>query len=77
MSDLDDEYTLAHFSMSNGEVRDPNDVAGLLREVAKNIERLGDIQVVDIAFHMSVLWRDEQDPNMTVYYYRNETNDSD
>jgi hypothetical protein len=77
MSDLDDDYTLAHFSVSNGEVRDSNDVAGLLHEVAKKIERLGDIQVVDIAFHMSMLWRDERDPNMTVYYYRNETSDSD
>jgi hypothetical protein len=41
MSDLDDEYWLANFSMSNGEVRDFNDVAGLWREVAKKIEQLG------------------------------------
>lgn len=63
------EWTIRHFSLSNAVGPGQGDVAALLRRVADTLDKLGDVQVQDIAFHSGVT-EGEDDLTMTVYYDR-------
>jgi hypothetical protein len=54
MASPSDEWTIRHFSQSNGAGTGQGDVAALLRRVADTLDELGDVQVQDIAFHSEV-----------------------
>ena len=64
-----DQWSVFHFSQSNGDGPGSGDVAALLRRVADSLDALGDVQVQDITFHSQVT-DGEDDLSMTVYYDR-------
>ena len=66
---LDDDWSVFHFSLGNPFGPDEGNVAKLLRSLADTIEAKGDIQVMDITFfHKPTVLGD--DLQMTVYYTR-------
>jgi hypothetical protein len=68
-SDPRDKWSAFHFSLSNPSGPDQGDVPRLLRSLADHLERLGDVQVADIAFQSQPT--DEGDElRFTVYFYR-------
>lgn len=64
-----EEWSVLHFSQSNGTGVGKGDVAALLRRVAESLDGLGDVDVQDVVFHSEVT-EDEDDLEMTVYYHR-------
>ena len=60
-------YSMFHFSMSNPEGPGQGNVPNLLRRVAQEIERLGDVEVFGVTFK-SQPTAEEDDLTMTVYY---------
>jgi hypothetical protein len=68
-SDPRDKWSAFHLSLSNPSGPDQGDVPTLLRSLADHLERLGDVQVADIAFQ-SQPTDEEDDLRFTVYYYR-------
>jgi hypothetical protein len=69
MADPNDPWTVFHFRQSNPDGPGQGDVAALLRRVAEEIDKLGDVDIQDITFSSSVT-EEEDDLTMTVYYNR-------
>lgn len=63
------QWTVLHFSQSNGDGDGQGDVAALLRRVADTLDGLGDVDVQDVVFHSAVT-EAEDDLTMTVYYHQ-------
>jgi len=63
------EWTALHFSLANPEGRGQGRLPRLLNRLADEIRSLGDVEVMDITFHIEVT-DDGNDPHFTVYYYR-------
>jgi hypothetical protein len=64
-----------HFAQGNGDGPDKGNVPRLLRRVAETIEELGPVQVMDLVLHMEMDDDGNDDPQITVYYYRKDTPD--
>ena len=62
-------WTALHFSLANPEGRGQGGVPRLLNRLADEIRSLGEVEVMDITFHMEVA-DDGNRPQFTVYYYR-------
>ena len=60
-------WTSRHFSQANPKGPGQGDVPALLRRVARTIEDLGDIDVLDIIMHTEVT-EDGDRHNLTVYF---------
>jgi hypothetical protein len=69
MAPPSDPWTVFHFSQSNPEGPGQGDVAALLRRVAEQIDKLGDVGIQDITFASQVA-EGGDDLTMTVYYNR-------
>lgn len=61
-------WTASHFSQANPRGRGQDHVARLLRRVARTIDELGDVRVVDLVMHNEVT-EDGNWPSITVYYH--------
>lgn len=61
------EYTMHHFSQSNPQGPDQENVPALLRRVAETIEDLGDVEVHDLVMHTDIT-SDGLSPHFTVYF---------
>ncbi len=62
-------WTAKHFSQANPKGRGQDQVPRLLRRVAKTIDELGEVRVVDLVMHNDVT-EDGDWPSITVYYRR-------
>jgi len=64
-----DQWSVFHFSQSNPAGHGQDDVPALLRRVADSVERLGEVDVLDITFRTAP-GESGDDLTMTVYYSR-------
>jgi hypothetical protein len=71
------QWSCFHFSRSNPNGSDENNVPALLRRVADAIERLGGIEVQDIVFGNMPGPLPGSDLHMTVYYTLADPDDED
>jgi hypothetical protein len=69
VADARDRWSTFHFSQSNPAGPRQDSVPALLRRVADSVERLGEIDVLDITFHTTPTVAGP-DLTMTVYYDR-------
>jgi hypothetical protein len=63
------KWTVNHFSQSNGDGRHQDDVPRLLRRVAKTIDGLGPVEIMDITFGTELTADGERHHHLTVYYH--------
>ena len=68
--DVDESWTVLHFSQANPKGAGQSDVPSLLRRVADTIEKQGAIDVQDVVFHAQLDEAGDDWPTMTVYYHR-------
>jgi hypothetical protein len=61
-------YSAKHFSLSLPKGEGQDDVSALLRHLAKNLDEMKGIEILDIVFHGKTDGEGEDWPTFTVYY---------
>jgi hypothetical protein len=72
-----DRWTAFVFAQSNPRGPGMGNIPALLRRVAESVERLGDVQVLDLVFHNEITEEGDDWPNLTVYYRRPELSNTE